>query len=202
MTLAFHLHNAVPAAKVHRAVMVVTEPAQMDRTILTADIVAALPLVPFSPQVDPAVATAPFLCAIVVVTEFGHCHLAVGRAPLYVAVCVVPSSKRLVRRARHGLGSISSSLLLPLLLSSRPLLQANPVLLLLLTLSSLLLSLQLPFSLALLGGILRVAKWHEEATVPAESEPVFGFGFSHLASHPQPSSNQPSMIQPVVGWAL
>ena len=182
--------------------MIVAKPAQVDGTILAANILAALPLVPFSSQVDPTVATAPLLCAVVVVSQLGHCHLAVGRAPLNVAVVVVPSAKRLLVSAGHGLGSISGSLLLSLLLSSLPLLQAPPVFFLLLPLSRLFLSFQLPFCLALLGGILRVAKRHEEASVPAEGKSVFWLGLSHLTSHPEPCSNQPSVLQPVVSWAL
>ena len=120
--------------------MVVTELSQMDRTISTADVLAALTLVSAASQVHSAVATAPLLRAVVVVSQLGHRHLAVGRAPFHVAVSVVPSTEWLVS-ARHRLGSISSSLLLPLLLSSCPLLQAPPVFLLLLTLSCLFLSL-------------------------------------------------------------
>ena len=201
VTLAFHLHNAVPTAKVHGAIMVVTKPAEMDGTVLDADILTAIPLVAFSSKIHLAVAAAPLLCAVVVVAKLGHRHLAVDGAPLHRAVIVVSSSKRLGTTG-HRLGSVTSSFLLPLLLSGFPLLHAPPVLLLLLPLSCLLFSLQLAFRLALLGGILRVAKWHEEPAVPAEGKPVFWLRFPHLAPHPQPSSNQPSMIQPVVSWAL
>ena len=77
-----------------------------------------------------------------------------------------------------------SSLLSPLLLASRPLLQAPPVLLLLRPLTSLLLGLQLPLGLALLRHVLRVAERHEEASISAEGKAIFGLWLSHLTSHP------------------